>query len=277
MINVPRVAVHIAVHNRAEYTIKCIKDLFRSAEGFWDLELFIADSGNDGIEQLISKTIMYKPYTYIKVSEHSFWAESMFSCYKSTVLSDFDYILLLNNDVFLFENGIEQLNACAIRNQNAIIVGQLWDRITDSHAYGGLVKSGIHPLWYESLVGVDVDTEVDSFHGNCLLLPKIAFLNGLYLNPEYRHNYADLDLGIRSKKLGIPAIVVPKYQGECTIGERKPRDNFLERWKTFRSPLGTPIKSQILILKETSGKWLWWFWLIPPVIRLFTGRAPKMK
>jgi GT2 family glycosyltransferase len=277
MANLPKVAVHMAVHNRAEYTIRSVKNLYRSAEDFWNLELFVADSGSDDIQQLILETIKYKPYTYIKVPEDSYWAESMYSCYKSTVSSDFDYILLLNNDVFLFENAVEQLNACAHRNPNTVIVGQLWDPMTDSHAYGGLMKSGMHPLRYKSLVGVNVDTKVDSFHGNCVLLPKISFANGLYLNPEYRHNYADLDLGIRLNRLGIHAVVSQEYQGECTVGERKSGDNFFERLETFRSPLGTPIKSQILILKETSGKWLWWIWLIPPVVRLFTGRLPKMK
>lgn len=236
----------------------------------------MADSGNDGIDQQISRFITYKPYTYIKVPAESYWAESMYACYQATVVPDFDHIFLLNNDVFLFESAIEQLHECARRNRDAIIVGQLWDPIVNSHAYGGLMKSGIHPLRYERLLGARVDTDVDAIQGNCVLLPRVSFTNGLYLNPQYRHNYADLDLGIRAKKLGIRVIVAPGYLGECTVGQRKPGTNVTERWKQFRSPLGTPLKSQVLILKQTAGKWIWWIWLIPPLIRLFTGRSPKL-
>jgi len=275
MTHLPKVAVHMAVHNRAGYTISCIQKLLKSAEGRWSLELFVADSGSDGIGLRISETLMYKPYTYIKVPENSYWAESMYSCFLATFVSDFDYIFLLNNDVFLYENAIEILSACANRNSECIIIGQLWDPTEDLHAYGGLMKAGIHPLHYESVYGENIDTEVDSIHGNCVLMPKKTFMNGLYLNPKYRHNYADLDLGFRAKKLGIGLIVAPGYVGECTIGQRKPANNFLGRWNDFRSPLGTPIQSQILILKETSSKWLWWVWLIPPIIRLITGRPPK--
>ena len=167
------------------------------------------------------------------------------------------------------------MSACVNRNRKSIIIGQLWDPSEDSHAYGGLIKSGIHPLHYKSIFGANIDTEVDSIHGNCVLMPKNTFMNGLYLNPKYRHSYADLDLGFRAKKLGIRSIVAPGYVGECIVGQRKPANSFLGRWNEFRSPLGTPIQSQILILKETSNKWLWWIWLIPPVIRLFTGRPPK--
>jgi len=265
----------MAIHNRPDFTLKSIQSLLSAAGDFWDIQLFVANSGAPGIENYISKMLPSNVFHYTKVPEDSFWAESMHKCFSLTRLEEFDFVLLLNNDVFLNDNAAKILRDCAKANANCLIVGQLWDPIRNSHSYGGLCKIGRHPLHFKSVIALNYSLEADALQGNCVLVPISALANGLYLDPAYRQNYADLDFGIRARGMGYKIIIAPGYVGECENGIRIPARNFRERISEFNSPLGTPVRAQIKILKQASSSKIWWVWLLPPIIRLLTGKSPK--
>jgi len=275
MHELPKVAVHIAVHNRLEYTLECISKLTHSATALWELHFFVADSGNDSLHLSLASKFEESKYTYIKVNPNSYWAESMHACMEATNLQKYNYILMINNDVFVHEDAISIISRFAEDRKNSITIGQLWDPATKSHAYGGLNKVGIHPLHYKSVVATSSEINVDALQGNCVLIPIEVIKSGIKLDPEYRHNYADLDFGVRAKKSGFNLIVAPGYIGTCVVGDRKLPNNILARIRYFSSPVGTPIKSQIKILKFLGPRIIWWIWLLPPIIRVLIGIPPK--
>jgi GT2 family glycosyltransferase len=112
----------------------------------------------------------------------------------------------------------------------SIVIGSCRDAVTGQHTYGGVRVLGNHPAKV-TLVKPDPDTVqyCDTFNGNCVLVPKAAYLLLGNMTP-FCHSTGDTDYGLRAKKLGIPLLLAPGYLAECSNNP----DN--ETWRNITLP-----------------------------------------
>ena len=146
------VAVLIAVHNRLEFTSRCISCL-RSSSGSAKLKIIIIDDGStDGTSEWLA---MNAPDFIRLRGDGNQWfggATELGIDYVKANLPDVDYIFSLNNDAFMLAGGIEAL--IAESKGNATVEGLvLSDRDGHIHSFGGFShrwRGWVDPVtgWY---------------------------------------------------------------------------------------------------------------------------------
>ena len=97
-----RIAVLMTTFKRQKETLKCLDALMSSN---LDLDIYISDSNSkNNIESELKK---YNNIYFENVGENVFWNEGMnFSWIKAYQNFDYDFYLWLNNDTYLFKNGL---------------------------------------------------------------------------------------------------------------------------------------------------------------------------
>ena len=119
-------------------------------------------------------------------------------------------------------------------------------------------------------------TTVDTVNGNVLLVPRETYRLLGHIDGGFAHSYADMDYGLRLRQAGGGSVLIPGHVGTCAANEsaRANLDPSLPlpvRWRNFRSPKGTPLRSQVRYLRRHGGP-CWPIFLLSPYGRLLAGR-----
>lgn len=238
-----KIAVLMAVYNRAETTIKCIKTLYdiKLPEGF-ELDVYITDGGSsDGTVEMVRRCF---PLVDILVDNGTFWNRGMYSSWKRAIESCsknnivYDYYLWLNDDTFLYDNCIlELLEISRVKNNKAIVVGATVDTKTrKKHTYGGRIG--------KELVSLDGKiNKVETFNGNIVLVPIIVYEKIGILDNYYRHSFGDIDYALRANRKGIVCFQTRYPVGECDRHDSimkwcDPQIPLTGRWNAMMRPNG---------------------------------------
>lgn len=225
-------AVLITCHNRKEKTVKCLDLLFKQKnEREFLIDVFLVDDGStDGTSDAIK--IQFPKVHIIKGDGNLFWNRGMNLAWKEASKMNPDYYLWLNDDTFLFENGINSLLKSSFEKENqAIIVGSTISEISKIITYGGRYDNGqiIEPN----------DSLQDCFHfnGNLVLIPKKVFEKVGFLDPIFHHAVGDFDYGMRARKKGVQLFISPEFNGFC-----EGHENF-SKWCRVETPLIQRLKT----------------------------------
>lgn len=255
------IAVIMACHNRADFTRRCLEAL-RTADtnsGCLSIHLFITDDGSsDGTSDVIVE--LFPKATLVRGDGTWYWARSMAAA-EAAALTDInpDFLLWLNDDTFLEDDALERLVAVC-DTTSGIAVGSTYDLQDDRvvPSYGGLRRTGRHPQRLRLVAPGSDPIAVDTFNGNCVLVPAsiIGEIGGI--DSSYRQECADLDFGYRANERGYPITVAPGYIGKCIVGERPQLSGGpLRRWRQMNGPKGTyPLDSQVRFLRR-HAKAIW--------------------
>ncbi len=232
------IAVLLTVHNRKEKTLLCLKNLYaQSIPHGYAMDVYLTDDGCiDGTPEAIRKE--YPQVHIVKGDGNLFWNRGMYRAWEAAAKSfDYDYYLWLNDDSYLFEDAIEiLLNSSLLYENQAIIVASMRSADKEIVTYGGYTKDGL-------LFPNGALQECDTFHGNCVLIPRRVFEKVGNLDWKFRHAIGDLDYGYRTRKAGFKLYVAPKFLGICENNSQLPpwarkEVPFKKRVKNLYSPLG---------------------------------------
>ena len=85
-----------------------------------------------------------------------------------------------------------------------------------------------------------------------------------------------MDYGLRLRQAGGENVLIPGHVGTCAANNAAsvnldPSVPLSVRWRYFRSPKGTPLRSQVRFLRRHGGP-CWPIFLLPPYVRLLAGR-----
>jgi len=253
MVAGPKISAVLACHNRRLTTLNCLRRLHIAARNQCRLKVFLLDDAStDGTAQDVQKR--YPDVTILSGSGQLFWGGGMHLAMTQALREDFDFLLMLNDDVDLHTHGISLvLRDCGTvashQKSNAqIIVGSTTAPDSDIVTYSGFRR--LHPRRPVKLARLDAmtctPTACDTMNGNFVLIPRdVALLLGP-VDKVFRHFLGDLDYGYRAVKAGARLWVSSGPVGACAASLRKkPFEaaglSLAQRLGRINTPLGLPI------------------------------------
>ncbi len=126
---------------------------------------------------------------------------------------DSDFLLWLNDDVDLDQASLQALLRAA--EPRHVTVGATLDPGNGSVTYSGLRRSGLHPLGFQRVDPTGASSTVDTFNGNCVLVPVGLARSIGGIDGRFSHGLADIDYGLRCRRLNIPVVLAPRPIGYC--------------------------------------------------------------
>ncbi|WIB00734.1 glycosyltransferase family 2 protein [Curtobacterium sp. MCBA15_012] len=249
----------IACHNRLELTTRALQQVQDAAgDAAMDVRIVVFDDGStDGTAAAIRS--MQGPITLLEGDGSAFWARSMHEAEKHVLeraaAEDSDFLLWLNDDVDLDRASFQAMLRDA--RHDRVTVGATLDPTNGSVTYSGLRRSGIHPLNFERIDPTDQSGTVDTFNGNCVLVPvglarKIGGIDG-----RFSHGLADIDYGLRCSRLDIPVVLAPRPIGRCARNPAPARQSAWHDWQSFRGAKGGGNFHSLRLILSKSHPWTW--------------------
>lgn len=213
----------MTTHNRVALTLRCLKALRDSSEaGGFDVRVVIVDAGSsDGTSQ--AATEFWDAVTVIPVSRDVYWAEGMALAEKHVMselyADDEDVIVWLNDDVVLDSDALRRAQSEMSRREptESIYVGSMRDE-SGSITYGGIMRSRWNPLAIRPIEPSTSPILVDTLHGNFVLVPTPLARRIGGIDGSFRHHMADIDYGVRARKMGVDVTLMPGTFGVCEWG-----------------------------------------------------------
>ena len=201
----------------------------------FNIEVFLVNDGcTDGTPEAISQN--FPQVNIIQGDGNLYWNRGMHLAWETaTKVKDFDYYLWLNDDTFLFENGLKTLFFDFF--PKSIVCGVTQSSTNEASTYGGFITSP-----RKLLTPNGTYQNVDYCNGNCVLIPKYVFKKLGNLDPIFQHALGDFDYSLRARKQGIEIKVAPEFVGLCESHEFTPKWrcnslNTINRLKNLYLPL----------------------------------------
>jgi GT2 family glycosyltransferase len=275
------IAVLMTTHNRVATARKSLVQFAMAAEkAKVSATVFLTNSGSNSILDQDFSVPKNVQVLEERVGANSFWAQSMRNSWLNydQDSQDFNYVLWLNDDTFLFEDAISQLiDAQQSSFPSGVIIGSTCseERI---FSYGGLKSlNRILPLHFKPALPVKEVQTCDTFNGNIVLIDASLDRKAGGFPVGYTHLRADLAFGLDCKKKSIMAYVAPGFHGECepNVSYTKYADlgdfGFRERLRKLNSPKFGPI-SEIIRFSMRFGGILGPLYALTPIVRALFAR-----
>ncbi len=250
----PRIAVVMTCHNRREKTLACVESLSAHKSGT-KLDFIIADSGStDGTPQALEG--MPQDIRILHCSEDCFWNAGMREGlnYVLEHEADYDHCLLVNDDVVFFPEALSLLLEKA--GENRVVVGSTCDA-AGRMSYGAVGLRSRHFARFAPLPP-GCGRKIDTFNGNCVLLPLGVLKAFGPPDPVYVHSMADYDYGLTLSRGGVELVQASGFVGNCEDNpvEGSWRDKSLGFWERLRkkeSPKGLPAGDWYHFIRKNFG------------------------
>jgi GT2 family glycosyltransferase len=280
-----KVAVLLTIHNRKEVTLHSLENI-QMQEGFSsgeEIAIIVVDDGSiDGSCLEIKK--LYPKVNLIQGTGKLYWNGGMRLAFEEAVKDQYDFLLWLNDDTILFPDAINKLINTSVQSGNkSIIVGSLQDPINGQLTYGGLSRKHSRRRLNFSLVEPsEIPIEVETMHGNCVLIPQAVALAVGNLDPAFTHGIGDYDYGLRAHNLGYKIILAPGYYGKSEKNSLREIWNdqslpFTIRWKNLVSIQGLPPREWAIFAKRYAGFFWWMYWVSPYIRTIFSSLCRRIK
>lgn len=249
-----QVAVIMTCHDRKDVTLSCLAKLRSQRDCGLEVTVYLTDDGStDGTSEAVMKAW---PGIHVLPADGSlYWAGGMALAEDAAWRTDPDYLVWLNDDTILDEDALARLLAISERWPDAIVVGSTREPGKRPVSYGGFSRPGRHP---QRLLRVEPEEEpraVDTFNGNCVLVPASVRRAVGPIDGSFTMECADIDYGFRASEKGHQVLLAPGTIGTCDIGERPTLSGGpLSRWRQLNGHKGVlPWRSQARFLKRHSG------------------------
>lgn len=282
------IAVLMTSFNRREVTLKSLDSLFRQqeAEGIRFAVFLVDDGSTDGTSGAVNSH-----FPQVKVLQGDgtlFWNGGMRMAFAAAVQESFDAYLFLNDDTALYSGALESIIKCARRwsaaSGPAIVVGSTKSPGSEKQSYGGIaMRADGFALKLEKVTPDDsLPLGCDTMNGNIALIPREIVAVVGNLDKRFRHQFGDLDYGLRARRAGFDVVVAPGYAGECLSNSSSGtwRDSSLtlkKRWKNLTSPKGVPFGEWLLFTRRHYG-WRWPYYAISPYLKTISpSRSPSRR
>ncbi|MBQ4279809.1 MAG: glycosyltransferase family 2 protein [Rikenellaceae bacterium] len=234
-----RWAVLVTVHNRADYTLRCLGRLYAAeaaSGGRVTADVYLTDDGStDGTAGAVATQF---PRVRILPADGSlFWTRGMVRAWRAAVGGDYDAYLLLNNDTFLGPESFGELLAAQRYMREAfgtegIAVGctcQGVDEGDGTAAVGGVLpRPGEAPTSYGGSLVTNRRTldmrlmEADGTHRMCdfgnanAMLVSRAVVDRIGIMWDgYAHGHGDYEYTHRARRAGLPVVTTRGFCGVC--------------------------------------------------------------
>ena len=272
-----KVLVIFTCFNRKEKTKKCIETITdRNKE--CDFSFVIADDGStDGTYEML-QTMRSNYSIYVLRGKGNWFYSGGMNAGMNYALwklpHDFEYLLMVNDDVEFFEKSIQSMIFQSVLQNNAIIVGAMCNDYGEL-SYGAVKY--ISGYKYRKMICSEWEIPADTFNANCVLIPYSAFEKVGVMDATYRHSLGDFDYGLSLKKAGYLLYQSKGFVGKCNNNSNKGTwtDTSLgriERIYKKENIKGAPTKQWFYFLKKNFGYMAAVKGTLSPYIRILFGK-----
>lgn len=272
-----RILTMLTCHNRKEKTERCLYTLSEQNSKCEFTFIVVDDGSTDGTMEMLIEQKKELDIHILKGDGNLFYSGGMHRGMKYALdnnMCDYDYYLLVNDDVDFFTEAISKLILQSQEQDEAVVVGTTKD--DEGHtSYGAIVfvKNVQHRImeiseWQET---------ADAFNANCVLIPKKVFEKAGIMDSHYVHAMGDYDYGMQVKRQGGMIHPSKEYVGSCNRNSTKGlwSDTSLPRIERFRRKetiKGLPRKLWFYYLKKNFGIRYAVFYSLVPYVNIILGR-----
>jgi len=208
----------IPVHNRIEYTLKCIESIEK--QNYKDYKIIICDDNStDGTSKILAEK--YPNVIVVKGDGNFWWTGGTNMCVKEALKTadENDFIFTLNNDTELLNDTLMKLIEFLKENHNCIVgaVNLFYNepnKIEPSAFVHKQKKIFFKKLLYrlnafgELLNNRQGIVEVETLSGKGVLIPVKVFKKiGLYNQEKLPHYHADCEFILRARRSGFRVFI----------------------------------------------------------------------
>jgi len=270
-----KVCAILTCHNRCEITKRCVESLADSKGRLGTTFLVVDDASSDGtIEALEGLKAVGYDIHMLHGDGKLFWCGGMRKgiAYAKS-MPEYDYYMLINDDVDFFEDIVEQMIAEA-GTTDKILVGATCDS-KGQFSYGGVRYKGTS-IKYIGL-GPASREKCHTFNANCVLLPRAVFKEADNIDEAYIHTLGDFDFGLSLYKKGYEIEMFSKYVGVCNPNSVEGTwcDKSLSirtRIRKKEQPKGAPFKQWFYFLRKNFGLGKALVHGFTPYVRILLGK-----
>ncbi|WP_439183598.1 glycosyltransferase family 2 protein [Carboxylicivirga taeanensis] len=265
-----KVFVVIAVFNRIEHTLECLRLLDK--QDHKDFSTIVVDDGStDGTAEQISK--LYPQVIQVKGTGNWWWAKSMNKGFECALENGADVVITLNNDVIFNETLLSDLLDLHQQHPQKI-VGCLNTTMDGRIFFAGIKKVS----WWKakeykyykafsapnySLSGVHPTV---CLNGRGTLIPAEALRQTQGFDAEHFPQYAsDYDFILRAAKCGFESLISWDIRIQSVIEETGSGRSFIcQPWRDFLRSFTNPHAS-------TSARMLWYYYKRHAGVEMLSG------
>lgn len=258
-----KIAILLTCFNRKKFTLNCLEFLYKAlsfSNSKNDFSIYLTDDGStDGTSLAIMES--YPEVNLLSGNGHLYWAGGMRNSWSEALKGDYDGYLLLNDDTYVFNNLIEEIEkgidfCISNHNKNGILIGSTKDEITGKLTYGGSIFTNQFKATYSMLVPNNNYQNCQLGNGNILFVHKEVVNEIGILSEKYTHGVADYDYTLSAYQSNIPVVVLPNYLGYCSANIQKKNETLLnlksikERYNYLFSPTGLALRDNLSFQKK---------------------------
>ncbi|MCX6461041.1 MAG: glycosyltransferase family 2 protein [Actinobacteria bacterium] len=267
-VDVPRIVTLIAVHDRRETTLQCLRSLLHTQQPFHG-QLFVVlvdDGSTDGTGDAVRRD--FPEVDIVQGSGQLYWAAAMALAEQRALSLRPDMLLWLNDDVVLDPDALARILHVHAAYPDAIIVGSTRHPDSGAVTFGARGRVDRHPQRFRSLPESREPEDVDAFNGNIVLVPRCAHDLVGTIDGGFAHAQADDDYSLRAAAAGVHMITCPGTQGTCapTLPRPVPEGSPLVVWRALQQPTARPWRGQLRYLRRHAGV-RWPYYLAASYVR----------
>ena len=284
------ISILLTCHNRRAKTAACLQSLKQALEAHnsnyeekINMEVFLTDDGcTDGTAEAAREVFPDPNMLHILQGDGNlFWAGGMRFCWKEALKrhDEWDYYLLLNDDVEILSNLFEELfqaqdYAVEQFGKEGLVSGITCDKDnSEKMTYGGSVYTNLLLGFKHRIEPNGRPQSCDLTNANILLVPtKVVDEMGI-LDARFKH-VGDYDYTFQAHRKGWPLILTAHFCGKC---ENDHRDHDAEKKKILNMGLKQRIQyfhfPTRCIHDQVLGEWVKTPWRAPIV---WVGRVTNM-
>ena len=273
-----KIAVVFTCFNRKDQTYKCITNLTDN-NGEHVISFVVVDDGStDGTKEMLAE-LKEKHNIFVVNTENKFYSAGMRMGMEHLLnqSTQYDYIMMINDDVEFKEGCISLLISQSIQQDGAVIVGTIanskgqWINQDGLKNYGAVKYT--EGVKYITLGVEDWHIEADCFNANCVLIPYGAFKKTGAIDSTYRHSLGDFDYGFALKRNGYRIYSSKEIVGNCDRNSRKgtwmdSNNSIKKRIKLKESVKGQPFKPWFHYLRKNFSLKYAIYYSLTPYIRI---------
>ena len=260
--------------NRKEKTRQAIRTLVEGNPQIRFSFLVVDDGSTDGTAEMLKEESFGAEVQVLEGDGNLFYSRGMGLGMDALLKSEaqYDYLLMMNDDVAFFPGCIEALAEQSQRKENAVIVGATRDS-QGNLSYSGIVyEKGIHYRFQNP----GEETPADTMNANCVLIPYALFRKTGSMDPHYHHSLGDFDYGFALRKAGGTLLVSESFVGLCADNPQEgtwynrslPRKERLRRKESVK---GDPVGPWFYYLRKHFGLLAAVKSSVTPYIRILLG------
>lgn len=254
-----KIAIVMTAFNRKNKTIECLKSLQKQVN-MPPFDVYLCDDGStDGTKEAVVE--LFDNVKIIQGTGSLFWSRGMAMAMAEAVNGDYDYFLMVNDDVIFKDDMWEIMHRSMHGCSECAVTGCTQSAITNKLTYSGarffqvggkrFVSEKIEPSKNEKRT-------CDVANWNCFLISDRVVKEIGLIDSIYEHSFGDFDYSLRMRKADLPIYISEEYIGYCENNSRENtyRDGNLPRKKRIQkilAPTGLPIHSWFVFTKRHYG------------------------